>query len=60
MNSFKYQISTKEIWNILKEIYIRIEEFKRSKLNTLSQEYELFRRLHHEIILDMKKKGLPP
>ena len=46
----------KEIWDILEVTHEGTKEVKRSKLNTLSQEYEMFRMLPEEIIIELQKK----
>jgi hypothetical protein len=55
-----FRISTcetaKEIWDTLVETHEGTAEVKRSKLNTLSQEYELFRMQPGESILNMQKR----
>src|SRR3954470_19336605 len=52
-----FRISTcttsKEIWDTLVETHEGTAEVKRSRLNTLSQEYELFRMKPGETILDL-------
>jgi oligoribonuclease (3'-5' exoribonuclease) len=48
--------TTKEIWDTLVETHEGTAEVKRSKLNTLSQEYELFRMQPGESILNMQKR----
>ncbi|XP_073221498.1 uncharacterized protein [Cicer arietinum] len=47
-----YCKSAKEIWDMLEVTHEGTIEVKRSKLNTLSQEYKLFRMLPEESILD--------
>ncbi|XP_050878843.1 uncharacterized protein LOC127082659 [Lathyrus oleraceus] len=47
---------TKEIWDTLVETHEGMTEVKRSRLNTLSQEYELFRMQPGESILDLQKR----
>src|SRR3954468_7738423 len=47
---------TKEIWDTLVETHEGTVEVKRSRLNTLSQEYELFRMQPRESILDLQKR----
>lgn len=44
----------KEIWGTLEVEHEGTVEVKRSKLNTLSQEYEMFRMHPGEIILELK------
>ncbi|XP_058763525.1 uncharacterized protein LOC131636971 [Vicia villosa] len=55
-----FRISTcttsKEIWDTLVETHEGTAEVKRSRLNTLSQEYELFRMKPGETILDLQKR----
>ncbi|KAK2450268.1 rust resistance kinase Lr10 [Trifolium repens] len=55
-----FRISTcetaKEIWDALVETHEGTADVKRSKLNTLSQEYELFRMQPGESILNMQKR----
>ncbi|XP_050890112.1 uncharacterized protein LOC127095473 [Lathyrus oleraceus] len=55
-----FRISTctteKEIWDTLVETHEGTAEVKRSRLNTLSQEYELFRMQPGESILDLQKR----
>ena len=55
---FRVSVCTtaKEIWDTLVETHEGISELKRSRLNTLSQEYELFRMLPGESILDLQKR----
>jgi hypothetical protein len=48
--------TTKEIWDTLVETHEGTAEVKRSRLNTLSQEYELFRMQPGESILDLQKR----
>src|ERR1044072_5748785 len=48
--------TAKEIWDTLVETHEGTAEVKRSRLNTLSQEYELFRMLPRESILDLQKR----
>ena len=48
--------TAKEIWDTLEVTHEGTEEVKRSKLNTLSQEYELFRMQPGESILDLQKR----
>ncbi|KAK2403685.1 rust resistance kinase Lr10 [Trifolium repens] len=48
--------TTKEIWDTLVETHEGTVEVKRSRLNTLSQEYELFRMQPGESILNMQKR----
>jgi len=45
--------TAKEIWETLETTHEGTEEVKRYKLNTLSQEYEMFRMQPGEKILDM-------
>ncbi|XP_050877803.1 uncharacterized protein LOC127081601 [Lathyrus oleraceus] len=45
----------KQIWDTLVETHEGTAEVKRSRLNTLSQEYELFRMQPGESILDLQK-----
>lgn len=47
---------TKKIWDTLEITHERNVEMKRLKLNTLSQEYEIFRMKFEESILDLQKK----
>ncbi|KAF1885773.1 hypothetical protein Lal_00008513 [Lupinus albus] len=47
--------STKERWDTLETTHEGTEEAKRSRLNTLSEEYEMFRMKPREIILDLQK-----
>lgn len=47
--------TTKEIWDTLQVTHDASKELKRSKLNTLSKEYELFRMLPYKSILDFQK-----
>ena len=55
-----FRVSTcttaKEIWDTLVETHEGTTEVKRSRLNTLSQEYELFRMQPGESILDLQKR----
>src|SRR3954463_16618433 len=55
-----FRISTcttaKEIWATLVETHEGTVEVKRSRLNTLSQEYELFRMQPEESIIDLQKR----
>ena len=46
----------KKIWDTLVQTHEGTVEVKRSRLNTLSQEYELFRMQSGEIILDLQKR----
>lgn len=48
--------TAKEIWDTLVETHEGTTEVKRSRLNTLSQEYELFRMQPGESILDLQKR----
>ena len=48
--------TTKQIWDTLVETHEGTAEVKRSRLNTLSQEYELFRMQPGESILDLQKR----
>lgn len=48
--------TAKEIWDTLEVTHEGTIEVKRSKLNTLSQEYELFRMQPGESILDLQKR----
>jgi oligoribonuclease (3'-5' exoribonuclease) len=48
--------TAKEIWDTLETTHEGTEEVKRSRLNTLSQEYEMFRMQPGEKILDMQKR----
>ena len=48
--------TAKEIWDTLVETHEGTAEVKRSRLNTLSQEYELFRMQPRESILDLQKR----
>src|SRR4051812_44873497 len=48
--------TSKEIWDTLVETHEGTTEVKRSRLNTLSQEYELFRMKPEETILDLRKR----
>ncbi|KAK2402034.1 gag-protease polyprotein [Trifolium repens] len=48
--------TAKEIWDTLVETHEGTIEVKRSRLNTLSQEYELFRMQPGESILNMQKR----
>src|SRR4051812_40128577 len=48
--------TTKEIWDTLVETHEGTTEVKRSRLNTLSQEYELFRMKPRETILELQKR----
>src|SRR3954471_14551680 len=48
--------TSKEIWDTLVETHEGTAEVKRSRLNTLSQEYELFRMKPGETILDLQKR----
>ena len=47
--------ATKQIWDTLVETHEGIVDVKRSRLNTLSQEYELFGIQPRESILTLKK-----
>ena len=51
--------TVKEIWDTLETIHDGTEEVKRSRLNTLSQLYEMFRMLPGERIIDIKKEIQP-
>jgi len=55
-----FRVSTcttaKEIWDTLVETHEGTAEVKRSRLNMLSQEYELFRMQPGESILDLQKR----
>lgn len=53
MYNFK---TTKEIWETLEVTHEGSEEVNRSKLNTLSQEYEIFRMQPEEKILYFPKR----
>ena len=46
----------KEIWDTLVQTLEGTVEVKRSRLNTLSQEYKLFRMQPQELILDLQKR----
>src|SRR3954464_14632363 len=48
--------TAKEIWDTLVETHEGTTEVKRSRLNTLSQEYELFRMKPRETILELQKR----
>jgi hypothetical protein len=48
--------TAKEIWDTLEVTHEGTVEVKRSKLNTLSQEYEMFRMQPGEKILDLQKR----
>ncbi|XP_050882935.1 uncharacterized protein LOC127086256 [Lathyrus oleraceus] len=48
--------TVKQIWDTLVETHEGTAEVKRSRLNTLSQEYELFRMQPGESILDLQKR----
>nr|UBX54589.1 transposon Pol polyprotein [Lupinus angustifolius] len=48
--------SAKEMWDTLETTHEGTEEVKRSRLNTLSQEYEMFRTKPGEKILDLQKR----
>lgn len=48
--------TTKEMWDILQVTHECTDEVKRSKLNTLSQEYEMFMIFPGEKTFDLKKK----
>ncbi|XP_050875904.1 uncharacterized protein LOC127079563 [Lathyrus oleraceus] len=48
--------SAKEIWDTLVETHEGTAEVKRSRLNTLSQEYEMFRMLPGESIVTLQKR----
>lgn len=48
--------TAKEIWDTLEVTHEGTVEVKRSKLNTLSQEYEMFRMQPGESILDLQKR----
>lgn len=48
--------TAKEIWDTLETTHEGTEEVKRSRLNTLSQEYEMLRMQPGERILDMQKR----
>ncbi|XP_045798087.1 uncharacterized protein LOC123892341 [Trifolium pratense] len=48
--------TAKEIWDTLEVTHEGTTEVKRSKLNTLSQEYEMFRMQPGETILDLQKR----
>src|SRR3954463_6367050 len=50
--------TAKEIWDTLVETHEGTTEVKRSRLNLLSQEYELFRMQHRESIIDLQKRFL--
>ncbi|XP_050896565.1 uncharacterized protein LOC127103342 [Lathyrus oleraceus] len=47
--------SVKEIWDTLVETHEGTVEVKRSRLNTLSQEYEMFRMLPGESLVELQK-----
>lgn len=49
---------TKEIWDTLVKTHEGTKEVKRSRLNTLSQEYKLFRMQSEELILNLQKRFL--
>lgn len=55
-----FRISTcnsgKEMWYTLEVAHEGTIEVRRSRMNTLTHEYELFRMLHGESISDMKKR----
>ncbi|XP_073219649.1 uncharacterized protein [Cicer arietinum] len=51
--------TAKEIWDTLEVTHEGTIEVKRSKLKTLSQEYELFRMQPGESILDLQKRFTP-
>ncbi|KAF1862227.1 hypothetical protein Lal_00026751 [Lupinus albus] len=44
------------MWDTLETTHEGTEEVKRSRLNTLSQEYEMFRMKPGEKILDLQKR----
>lgn len=48
--------TAKEMWETLETTHEGTDEVKRSRLNTLSQEYELFRMLPGEKIQDLQKR----
>ncbi|CAJ2661921.1 unnamed protein product [Trifolium pratense] len=48
--------TAKEIWDTLEVTHEGTTEVKRSKLNTLSQEYEMFRMQPGDTILDLQKR----
>lgn len=48
--------STKEIWDTLVETHEGTTEVKRSRLNILSQEYEMFKMQHVESIVALQKR----
>lgn len=48
--------SAKEMWDTLQITHEGTDEVKRSRLNALSQEYELFRMMQGESIVDMQKR----
>jgi len=48
--------TAKEIWDTLEITHEGTEEIKRSRINTFSQEYEMFRMLLGERILDIQKR----
>lgn len=49
-------ITAKKIWDILLETHKGTVEVKRSRLNTLSQEYGMFRMQPEESIVAFKKR----
>ena len=48
--------NTKKMWDTLQVTYEGTTDVKRSKINTLTHEYELFRMNQNETIQDMQKK----
>lgn len=58
MNSFVYPNvkQQKRFWNTLEVTNESTIEVKTSKLNTLSQEYEMFRMQPRESIIDLQKR----
>lgn len=47
---------TKEIWDTLEVTHEGIMEVKRLKLNTLSQEYKMFKMQPRESMVDLQKR----
>lgn len=48
--------TAKQIWDTLEVTYEGTEEVKRSKLNSLSQEYKLFKMIPHESNIDFQNR----
>ena len=48
--------NAKEMWDTLQVSYEGTTDVKRSRINTLTHEYELFKMLQYETIEDMQKR----